>query len=100
MSKTWPARTCLHSKQRALGTHVICNLGNGDGFSVREVIEVVESVTGLAVPVRETERRAGDPARLVASHDLASTYLSWAPTADLSRIVSDAWDFHRERRAT
>ena len=85
-------------------THVVCNLGNGDGFSVREVIEVVEQVTGLRVPVRETGRRAGDPARLVASHDLASTHLGWTPTADLNRIVSDAWDFHREhvmtRRAT
>jgi UDP-glucose 4-epimerase len=79
------------------GMHAICNLGNGGGFSVREVIDVVEQVTGLSVPVRETERRAGDPARLVASHDLASTYLGWTPTADLTRIVSDAWDFHRER---
>jgi UDP-glucose 4-epimerase len=81
------------------GTHVVCNLGNGGGFSVREVIDVVEVVTGCPVPVRETGRRAGDPARLVASHDLASTHLGWTPTADLRRIVSDAWDFHRELRA-
>jgi UDP-glucose 4-epimerase len=81
------------------GTHVVCNLGNGGGFSVREVIEVVEAVTRLPVPVRESQRRAGDPARLVASNDLASTYLGWTPTADLNRIVSDAWDFHRERIA-
>jgi UDP-glucose 4-epimerase len=80
------------------GTHVVCNLGNGDGFSVREVIDVVEAVTGLPVPVREAGRRAGDPARLVASHDLASTHLGWTPSADLSRIVSDAWDFHRKLR--
>jgi UDP-glucose 4-epimerase len=78
------------------GAHVICNLGNGGGFSVREVVDVVESVTGLPVPVRETARRAGDPAQLVASHDLASSYLGWTPTADLGRIVSDAWDFHRQ----
>jgi UDP-glucose 4-epimerase len=80
------------------GTHVVCNLGNGDGFSVREVIDVVAAVTSRAVPVREVGRRPGDPARLIASHDFASTHLGWAPTADLRRIVSDAWDFHREQR--
>jgi UDP-glucose 4-epimerase len=80
--------------------HLICNLGNGGGFSVREVVETIRAVTGLDVPVNETSRRPGDPARLVASHELAADALGWTPTADLTRIVADAWDFHRSRRAT
>ena len=80
--------------------HLICNLGNGGGFSVREVVETIREVTGLDVPVNETSRRPGDPARLVASHDLAAVALGWTPTADLTRIVADAWDFHRSRRTT
>jgi UDP-glucose 4-epimerase len=80
------------------GSHVICNLGNGGGFSVREVVNTVRDVTGLPVPIRETGRRAGDPARLVASHELATSYLGWTPTADLTRIVADAWEFHRARQ--
>ncbi|MDQ1465534.1 MAG: UDP-glucose 4-epimerase [Actinomycetota bacterium] len=80
--------------------HLICNLGNGGGFSVREVVETIRAVTGLDVPVNETSRRPGDPARLVASHDLAADALGWTPTADLTRIVADAWDFHRSRRTT
>jgi UDP-glucose 4-epimerase len=80
--------------------HLICNLGNGGGFSVREVVETIREVTGLAVPVNESSRRPGDPATLVASHELAADALGWTPTADLSRIVADAWDFHRSRRTT
>jgi UDP-glucose 4-epimerase len=80
--------------------HLICNLGNGGGFSVREVVETIREVTGLDVPVNESSRRPGDPARLVASHELAADALGWTPTADLSRIVADAWDFHRSRRTT
>jgi UDP-glucose 4-epimerase len=80
--------------------HLICNLGNGGGFSVREVVETIRAVTGLDVPVNETSRRPGDPARLVASHELAAEELGWTPTADLTRIVADAWDFHRSRRTT
>ena len=83
----------LHAARE--GTHLVCNLGNGSGFSVREVINTVRVVTGHDVPIRETARRSGDPAQLVASHDLASAQLGWTPTADLTQIVSDAWDFHR-----
>jgi UDP-glucose 4-epimerase len=82
------------------GTHLICNLGNGGGFSVREVVETVQTVTGREVPTRETARRAGDPAQLVASHDLASVELGWTPTANLTQIVSDAWDFHLSMKKT
>jgi UDP-glucose 4-epimerase len=57
-------------------------------------------VTGRDVPIRETPRRDGDPAQLVASHDVASAHLGWTPTADLTRIISDAWDFHRSIKKT
>jgi UDP-glucose 4-epimerase len=80
-------------------THVVCNLGNGDGFSVHEVVETVKQVTGLPVPTRDSARRAGDPAKLVASHARATQHLGWTPEADLTQIVADAWTFHRSRTA-
>ncbi|MFJ3695018.1 UDP-glucose 4-epimerase GalE [Streptomyces sp. NPDC090052] len=76
------------------GEHLICNLGNGSGFSVREVIETVRKVTGHPVPERAAGRRAGDPATLVASADTARERLGWTPSrSDLAGIVSDAWAF-------
>ena len=75
------------------GRHLICNLGNGDGFSVRQVLEAVERVTGRAVPATVGPRRAGDPARLVASADRARTELGWQPEHGLSDMVRDAWEF-------
>jgi UDP-glucose 4-epimerase len=78
------------------GTHEIYNLGNGTGFSNREVIEVVREVTGCPVPVTTAPRRAGDPAELVASSEKARTQLGWVPSKpSLSEIVSDAWAFYR-----
>ena len=77
------------------GSHLICNLGNGGGFSVREVLATIEKVTGRAVPMREVERRAGDPARLVASYARAHEKLGWSPALDLEQIVSDAWEFRQ-----
>jgi UDP-glucose 4-epimerase len=71
-----------------------CNLGNGRGFSVREVIESARRVTGHAIPAEEAPRRAGDPANLVASSDRARQLLGWQPVHnDLDRIVGDAWTF-------
>ena len=68
------------------------NLGNGNGFSVLEVIEAARRVTGHAIPVVMAERRAGDPPRLVADARLARKELGWVPQyADLDRIVRDAW---------
>ncbi|MCX5200718.1 UDP-glucose 4-epimerase GalE [Streptomyces sp. NBC_00237] len=76
------------------GTHRICNLGNGEGFSVREVIEAVRRVTGHPVPEVVAPRRAGDPATLVASADRARTLLGWRPSrTELTDIISDAWRF-------
>ncbi|MFF5534003.1 UDP-glucose 4-epimerase GalE [Streptomyces cinerochromogenes] len=76
------------------GEHLICNLGNGNGFSVREVIETVREVTGHPIPEVTAPRRGGDPAVLVASADTAREKLGWNPTrADLAGIVADAWEF-------
>jgi len=75
------------------GEHLICNLGNGSGFSVREVLATIEEVTGLPVPVQVGPRRAGDPIRLVASADRAAARLGWTPERTLAEMVSDAWAF-------
>ncbi|MEU2515751.1 UDP-glucose 4-epimerase GalE [Streptomyces syringium] len=78
------------------GEHLICNLGNGNGFSVHEVIDTVRKVTGHPVPHVVAARRAGDPAVLVASAERARDRLGWRPTrTDLARIVTDAWEFAR-----
>ena len=71
------------------------NLGNGQGFSNREIIQTVEKVTGKAVKVNETGRRAGDPAVLVASSGRAVAELGWRPQhAQLEKIVESAWRWH------
>ncbi|MEU6309423.1 UDP-glucose 4-epimerase GalE [Streptomyces sp. NPDC047014] len=79
------------------GEHLICNLGNGEGFTVREVIEAVRRVTGHPVPEAVRPRRPGDPAVLIASADRARERLGWRPhRTGLDRIVADAWEFVRE----
>ncbi|MGX4691698.1 UDP-glucose 4-epimerase GalE [Streptomyces sp. JNUCC 63] len=84
----------LALKAAAPGEHLICNLGNGNGFSVREVVETVRQVTGHPVPEVVAPRRAGDPAVLVASAAAARDKLGWNPSrADLAGIVADAWEF-------
>ncbi|MCE7081379.1 UDP-glucose 4-epimerase GalE [Streptomyces sp. ST2-7A] len=81
------------------GEHLICNLGNGNGFSVREVIETARQVTGRPIPEVAAERRGGDPAVLVASAERARTRLGWNPTrADLAGIIADAWEFARREQ--
>ncbi len=80
------------------GEHQIYNLGNGTGFSVREVIASCERVTGTSIAARDVERRPGDPAVLIASSDKAITELGWKPQhATIDEIVSDAWEFTRSR---
>jgi UDP-glucose 4-epimerase len=82
------------------GQHRVINLGSGCGFSVREVIDTVQQVTGRPVPVKTAPRRTGDPAALVASNAVAINDLGWRPVhGDLHRIVSDAWAFLRSRAA-
>ena len=76
------------------GVHRIYNLGNGTGFSVKQVIETCRRVTGHPIPATVADRRAGDPAVLVASSERAREELGWKPErADLASIVQDAWDF-------
>lgn len=76
------------------GSHRIFNLGNGTGFSVRQVIAVAEGVTGVSVRTNAAPRRPGDPARLVAASDLIRSELGWEPRKPaLEEIVADAWAF-------
>jgi UDP-glucose 4-epimerase len=75
---------------------LIYNLGNGQGFSVREVIDTVRKVTGHAIPVQESPRRPGDAAVLVASSEKIKHELGWKPEyADLESIVRSAWNWRR-----
>ncbi len=74
----------------------IFNLGNGVGYSVREVIETARKVTGHSIPAVEADKRAGDPARLVASSEKARKVLGWDPKhASLEEIIADAWNWHK-----
>ncbi len=76
------------------GEHRIFNLGNGNGFSVREVIAAVESVTGQRVETVEADRRPGDPPMLVAAAERIRAELGWAPQKpELETMVADAWAF-------
>ena len=79
---------------------LVFNLGNGQGFTVLQVVESVRRVTGHPIPVELCARRSGDPAVLVASSDKAKRDLGWKPRfADLDAIVQTAWDWHRQLRA-
>jgi UDP-glucose 4-epimerase len=72
------------------------NLGNGTGFSVKEVIEISRKVTGHAIPAEIAPRRAGDPAVLIASSERAIKELGWEPKFnDLETIISTAWEWHK-----
>ena len=78
------------------GRHQIYNLGNGDGYSNKQVIEAAREVTGHPIPVKLAPRRAGDPAALVAGSDKARRELGWHPAKpELREIIADAWAFHR-----
>ena len=80
------------------GESDIFNLGNGVGFTVKEVIECARKVTGHPIPAISAPRRAGDPAQLVASSEKAKNILGWNPQYDdLETIIASAWNFHRKR---
>lgn len=75
---------------------LVYNLGSGNGYSVREVIETARQVTGHSIPVKELPRRPGDSARLVASSDKIKNELGWRPEHDnLHKIISSAWEWHK-----
>ena len=105
-----PDGTCIRDYIHVLdlaGAHVLAlkaleqgnrvyNLGNGEGFSVRQVIETARAVTGEAIPEQMGQRRAGDPARLVASSDRIRQELGWAPHYPaLEQIIGSAWRWHQ-----
>ena len=73
----------------------IFNLGNGVGFTVKEVIKTAEKVTGKSIKVVEEDRRAGDPAVLIASSEKAKKILGWHPQHNsLEEIIQTAWNWH------
>jgi UDP-glucose 4-epimerase len=79
------------------GQHRVYNLGNGTGFSVRQVVDVCSEVTGIAIGTDIAPRRAGDPAVLVASSERIQTELGWQASRDLHDMAADAWEFTRAR---
>jgi UDP-glucose 4-epimerase len=82
------------------GDSTFINLGNGNGFSVREVIETARQVTGREIPAVECDRRPGDPPSLVGSSDRARQVLGWQPQyPDLTPIITHAWQWHQRRHA-
>src|SRR5213593_1735994 len=86
-----------HILALAPGRRGFFNLGNGGGYSVREVIRACEQVTGKRIPAAEQPRRPGDPPRLIAAAEKARRELGWTPRfAKLEDIVATAWAWHRE----
>jgi UDP-glucose 4-epimerase len=82
------------------GESQVFNLGNGSGFSVKEVIETAKKVTGKDIPVVYGDRRAGDPSILVGSSDRARAVLGWQPQyPNLEDIITHAWQWHQLRHA-
>ena len=78
------------------GTSTAVNLGTGTGYSVEEVIASVERITGLPVPKRDEDRRAGDPPSLVANAERGAKLLDWKPEhSDIDTIVRSAWRWHQ-----
>jgi UDP-glucose 4-epimerase len=73
------------------------NLGNGEGFSVRQIIDACRKVTGKPIPAEDAPRRPGDPARLIASSAKAQKELGWRPKyPDVETIIAHAWNWHRK----
>lgn len=85
-----------HIQALAPGICGYFNLGNGEGFSVREVVAACEKVTGIKIPFQDKPRRAGDPPRLVASAEKAVQTLGWKPQYPrIEEIIRTAWDWHQ-----
>jgi UDP-glucose 4-epimerase len=86
----------LALKHTVEGEHKIYNLGNGAGFSVREVVEAARRVTGREIPAVEADRRPGDPPRLVAASERIRNELGWtARKPDLDTMIAEAWAWHQ-----
>ena len=77
---------------------MIYNIGNGQGFTVRQVVEAARRVTGHTIPVEELPRRPGDPASLIASSTKIEAELGWkAKFTELDEILRSAWEWHQQR---
>lgn len=76
------------------GSSDVFNLGSGDGYSVKEIIETARRVTGREIKATVEPRRAGDPSVLIASNKKAAEVLGWKPVRGLEEIISDAWAWH------
>ena len=75
----------------------VYNLGNGEGYSVREAIEAVIGVTGTTIPVKVCPRRPGDPSKVVASYEMAKVHMGWKPQyPELESIIESAWQWQKE----
>ncbi|WP_071189778.1 UDP-glucose 4-epimerase GalE [Trichormus sp. NMC-1] len=80
------------------GESEVFNLGNGNGFSVREVIAAAQEVTGKIIPVQECDRRPGDSPVLIGTSEKAKKVLGWKPQyPDIKDIVAHAWQWHQQR---
>jgi UDP-glucose 4-epimerase len=77
------------------GRHRIYNLGTGDGYTVKEVVDTARRVTGREIHAREEPRRPGDPAALVAASDRIRDELGWVPEKGLEDMIADAWAWHQ-----
>lgn len=90
------AHICALNYLRNGGASNYFNLGTGHGFSVKEIIDAAEKVTGLKIKTVLGERRPGDPARLIASGEKARKILNWSPRFDdVEKIIATAWNWHK-----
>ncbi|MBQ7454703.1 MAG: UDP-glucose 4-epimerase GalE [Selenomonadaceae bacterium] len=90
------AHVCALNYLRNGGSSDFFNLGTGHGFSVKEIIDAAKKVTGLKIKTELGSRRAGDPARLIASGEKAKKILGWSPKFDdVEKIIATAWNWHR-----
>ena len=80
------------------GETSFCNLGNGSGFTVKEVIEMARKVTGKEIVAVPCDRRPGDPPSLVGTSERAQSVLGWQPKyPDIENIITHAWQWHQKR---
>lgn len=92
------AHVAAVARLAAGGDSLALNLGTGTGVSVAEILAAAGNVTGLKIPAEYEQRRAGDPAQLVADAGLAGELLDWSPRrSDVETILADAWKWHRQR---
>lgn len=78
------------------GESTVFNLGSGNGFSVKAIIETAKEVTGIDIPVEYGDRRAGDPGTLIASSDKIKSVLGWNPVfSNVKDVLKDAWGWHQ-----